>query len=237
MKGQKLFISHVSEEAALAETLKVHLSRDFLGLVDIFVSSDMDSISAGDNWLRRLEDALRNSSALLVLCSFASVTRPWVNFEVGAAWISSIPIVPICHSGLRPKDLPMPFNVLQAIEASSEVGLRRAYALVAQKLSCNVPQKDFSPLVSEVVRFEQVYAPRIAVVSETAMRKQAAVRERVYEALHDPAHKWRFIETLAAVSGSTEDEVVELLLQDSEVVLGKSKTDGRRIARLRNREV
>src|SRR5438034_2526227 len=227
MTKPKLFVSHVTEEAPLAEILKVHLSRDFLGLVDIFVSSDMDSIAAGDNWLQTLEQALRESSTLLVLCSYASINRPWVNFEVGAAWISRIPIVPICHSGLRPSALPMPFNVLQAIEANSESGLKRAYALVAHKLSCNPPQKEFSSLISEVVHFEQSYAPRIKRLSETAIQKQAAVRDRVYEALHDPAHKWRFIETLAAVAGTADDEVVELLLQDPQVVLGKSKADGR----------
>jgi TIR domain len=237
MTKPKLFVSHVTEEAPLAEILKAHLSRDFLGLVDIFVSSDMDSIAAGDNWLRRLEQALRESSALLVLCSYASINRPWVNFEVGAAWISSIPIVPICHSGLRPTGLPMPFNVLQAIEANSESGLKRAYVLVASKLSCNLPQKEFFPLISEVIRFEQGYAPRIRVLSETATRKQAAVRDRVYDALNDPEHKWRFVETLAALAGITDDEVVELLLQDPQVVLGKSKADGRRIARLKSREV
>jgi hypothetical protein len=131
----------------------------------------------------------------------------------------------------------MPFNALQSIEANSEVGLKRAYALVAENLSCNVPDKNFSSLISEVVQFEQGYAPRIRAMSETAMQKQTAVRNRVYEALDDRAYKWRFIETLAAVSGSTEDEVVELLRQDSEVVLGKSREDGRRMARLRNREV
>lgn len=237
MKKTKLFVSHVTEEARLAEILKAHLSRDFLSLVDIFVSSDMDSIAAGDNWLHRLEQELRESSVLLVLCSYASTNRPWVNFEVGAAWISGIPIVPICHSGLRPRDLPMPFNVRQAIEANSESGLKRAYALVAEKLSCDLPRKDFSSLTSEVVQFEDSYAPRIKVLSETAIRKQASVRDRVYEALHDPTHKWRFVDTLAAVSGSTEDEVIELLLQDPEVVLGRRQTDGRRMARLRSREV
>jgi hypothetical protein len=132
----------------------------------------------------------------------------------------------------------MPFNVLQSIEANSEIGLKRAYSLVAEKLSCNVPQKDFSSLISEVVQFEQGYALQSrGAVSETSILKQAAAKDRIYEALHDPAHKWRFIETLAKVSGSTEDEVVELLLQDSKVILSKSKADGRWIARLKNREV
>lgn len=130
----------------------------------------------------------------------------------------------------------MPFNVLQGIEAKSEVGLKRAYALVAEKLACKVPYKDFSSLVSEVVQFEHAYSPRIRAVSENAVRTQAGAKDRVYDAQNDPAHKWRFVETLAAVAASTEDEVVQLLLQDPEVVLGKSKTDGRRIARLKNRE-
>lgn len=69
MKQHKVFVSHVTEEAPLAEILKEHLSRDVLGVVDIFVSSDMDSIAVGENWLERLEQALRESAALFVLCS------------------------------------------------------------------------------------------------------------------------------------------------------------------------
>ena len=154
MKRPQLFVSHIKEEARLAEILKTHLREDFLGMVDIFVSSDIDSIRTGDKWLETLEQALRETSALLVLCSPASINRPWVNFEVGAAWASSAPIVPICHSGLRPQDLPMPYSVLHSIEANSERGLRRTYSLVAEKLECDTPQKDFSLLISEVVDFE-----------------------------------------------------------------------------------
>ena len=35
--------------------------------------------------------------------------RPWVNIELGAAWIKRVPIIPLCHSGLTPSDLPWPF--------------------------------------------------------------------------------------------------------------------------------
>ena len=41
MPKPKLFVSHVSEEAPLAGILKEHISRDFLGLLDVFVSSDL----------------------------------------------------------------------------------------------------------------------------------------------------------------------------------------------------
>ena len=39
-------------------------------------------IGAGKDWLKAVEDALAKSKAVLVLCSKASVHRPWVQFEV-----------------------------------------------------------------------------------------------------------------------------------------------------------
>jgi hypothetical protein len=49
MSKPSVFISHVSEEAQLASVLKTHLTSDFLGMLDVFVSSDTESILAGRN--------------------------------------------------------------------------------------------------------------------------------------------------------------------------------------------
>jgi hypothetical protein len=236
MPKPKMFVSHVSEEAALAEALKSHLGRDFLGLVDIFVSSDLDSIAAGGKWLDTLEQALREASVLLVLCSRASLTRPWVNFEVGAAWIKSIPIVPVCHSGLRPEDLPIPFSVLQGVEANTERGLKRIYSLVAEKLGCQVPQKEFAKLVAEVAEFERAYSPQIEKAFKADIQRRSGARSRVYDALADTKHRWRSIERLAVLGGITEDEVLELLVRDPNVAFGRGKKYGKRLARLKSRE-
>lgn len=234
MAKPKIFVSHVSEEAGLAATLKEHIARDFLGLVDIFVSSDIESITAGANWLTSLEQALREASILLVLCSRASLNRPWVNFEVGAAWIKSIPIVPICHSGLAPRELPIPFSVLQGVKANSEEGLRRIYSLVTEKLDCQLPQKDFATLLGEVKEFEKNYTPEIEKKFEVEIQRRTGARERIYEALSDKNYKWRSIERLAILGGITEDETLELLVQDSNVAFGKGKKHGKRIARLKS---
>ena len=98
--GNRAFVSHVSEEAHVAARLKTALGRDFLGLLDVFVSSDAESIAAGEEWLRSIESALQEASLLVVLCSPASIVRPWINFEAGAAWMRQIPLVPLCHGGL-----------------------------------------------------------------------------------------------------------------------------------------
>jgi len=231
----RIFVSHVSEEASLAAILKDHLSRDFLGYVDIFVSSDIESISAGQNWLNSLDTALGKSSALLVLCSHASLNQAWVNFEVGAAWIKRIPIVPICHSGLLLRNLPVPFSVLQGVEANTESGFKRIYSLVADILGCSVPRKDFAPLIAEIAEFERGYKPQLRKSLAPESQSRPGAKERIYEALAEPDHRWRNVKTLAIKAGISENEVLDLLVRDANVVLGKSARHGGRIARLKDR--
>ena len=233
MPKPRIFVSHISEEAPLAITLKSHLSNDFLEFVDIFVSSDIESISAGTNWLDCLEKALMEAFALLVLCSSASIDRPWVNFEVGAAWIKKIPIIPICHSGLLPKALPIPFSLLQGIEANSENGLKQVYLLIANKLECKIPKRDFSKLAKEVAQFEQGYKPQIKKkLTKVEEQKRSSAKDRFYEAFSLPEYKWRTIERLTTLGGVTKDEALKLLRGDPNVVLGKSRT-GNLLARLK----
>jgi hypothetical protein len=46
-----LFISHITEEKQVALALKSRLEKAFLGMVDIFASSDPSSIKLGQEWL------------------------------------------------------------------------------------------------------------------------------------------------------------------------------------------
>lgn len=114
----KIFISHITEEAEIAGFFKNEIEIRFLGMVEVFVSTDAESLSLGRNWLSDITEALREYAAMLVFCSPYSIGRPWINFECGAGWARAIEIAPICHSGTRPVDLPLPISLLQGIEAS-----------------------------------------------------------------------------------------------------------------------
>src|SRR5215472_602501 len=133
-----IFISHISEEAKLAAILKAHVEADFIDTVRVYVSSDTESISAGENWLTSIDVALSDACIELILCSKASIKRPWVNFEAGAGWMRHIPVVPVCHTKFPPEDLPMPFRVLEAVEANQERGLQRIYRSIAERLESRV---------------------------------------------------------------------------------------------------
>jgi hypothetical protein len=236
MDKPQVFVSHISEEGALASVFKQHLVEDFLGLLEVFVSSDIQSIAAGQNWLTSLESGLRRSSLLLVLCSHASLRRPWVNFEVGAAWMKQIPIVPICHSGLDPSALPVPLALLQGLQASSRDGLTRLRHAVAKTIGCRAPNGNPDQLIAAVQTFEENYTPTLQVQLGPVTARADAARKRVYDALKDPGFNWRTVSKLAVISGLTEDEVVEMLLTDENVQFGRGTKSHERIARLKNRE-
>lgn len=153
----KVFISHVHEESGLASVLKRHIAKDFLGMIDVFVSSDSMSVSLGSKWLNEVDKALGRAKVELILCSHESVRRPWVNFEAGAGWVRGIPVVPICHTGMRPVDLPIPLNMLQGVEASDADDLRKTYALLAKQLGSDTPSADFKGIAEEITAFEAEY--------------------------------------------------------------------------------
>lgn len=107
-----VFISHLGDEADLAETVEFHLNKAFNGKVDVFLA---ESMPAGKPWPDTLRRSLDDAAALIVLCSPRSILRPWVNIEVGVAWYKKTPIMPVCHSGLKPDALAAPLAQFSAL--------------------------------------------------------------------------------------------------------------------------
>jgi hypothetical protein len=230
--SKRAFVSHVSEEVAVASRLKTALARDFLGLLDVFVSSDAESIAAGEDWLRSIEKALEQSDLLLILCSPESIKRPWINFEAGAAWMRKIPLVPLCHGGLTPQDLPMPLLLRQGIVLGEAAGLGRLYARVADILKCKVPVRSFEGLAKEL--YAESEAAPASVSASSALRNERAIRKRLSEALQNQRFKWRSLERVATEAGISKDTAADLLRADDQVRFSKGKS-GEVIVGLRSR--
>ena len=152
-----IFISHITEEKELALELKQLLEEKFLGMIEIFVSSDEESIALGTRWLDNISNALGSCAIELILCSPQSVKRPWINFEAGAGWVRNISVVPLCHSGMEPSKLPIPLNLLQAIRLSEVSGLKLLLPLIANAIGSAEPKVDFSDFVNKVKNFEDNY--------------------------------------------------------------------------------
>lgn len=157
MPKSLVFISHITEEAAIAIEFKSLIEKHFLGLIDVFVSSDGASIKMGQKWLQDISDALADCAVEIVICSPESVKRPWINFEAGAGWVRGIPVIPLCHSGMEPSDLPVPLNLLQAAKSTDISNLNLVIPVLAKAIEANSPKIDFTDFIEKVKDFESNY--------------------------------------------------------------------------------
>ena len=157
MAKATIFLSHINEEAELAGKLKSLLEDALLGGVEVFVSSERKSIGLGRRWLDAISKNLSSASAYIVLCSPHSVLRPWINFEAGAGFVRDVEVVPACHSGLAPGNLPSPLNFLQAMSLNDAIHLKHLLDMISNKADLRSPAYDFSAFINDVKTFEEQY--------------------------------------------------------------------------------
>ena len=168
MQKPLIFISHIADEREVAMALKQSVNEAFIGLIDVFVSSDPNSLAMGQRWLDEITHGLKNCSIEIVLASPASIRRPWINFEAGAGWVRDIPVIPICHSGMTPDTLPPPLKSLQSGLATDAEQMGNLFAVLAKMLGANRPAVDLSSFVDAVKTFEQT-SKQLAIADRSAL--------------------------------------------------------------------
>lgn len=188
MARLQMFLSHVHVESRFADFIQSSVERDFIGLVKVYVASD-GGILAGKKWLDDLTRALNSSDLHAVLCSPESLTRHWVSFETGAAHLRGIPLLPLCHSGLSPDQLPVPLSAFQGVRLCAPEGtpmtergdgIKALYTAIAAALGSNVPQVDFQAYEQRLAALEQTYA------SEHGRLKEGCVDQSDVEIVRNP---------------------------------------------------
>jgi hypothetical protein len=154
MNKPTIFISHIAEEKEIAITLKNFITNKFLSFVNVFVSSDEESIQLGNDWLSIIKHSMLESSITIVICSPISIFRPWINFEAGAGWMKDNPVIPFCHSGLIPGNLPLPLKSFQGGQLNQEEDLKKLFKIIANKIDSDIPEIEDSDFISSVMAFE-----------------------------------------------------------------------------------
>lgn len=149
----KIFLSHINEEAQIAQTLKAWIESTFQGNAEVFVSSDKGSLPPGKKWLNVISENLAEADMLLVLCSSESIVRPWVNFETGAGWVKDIETIPICHSGLTMVNLPRPLNDFQGLVIEDKSFAVDLINTIGQKIGIEtIPRLNYEQLSDELLK-------------------------------------------------------------------------------------
>lgn len=144
--GKKIiFVSHTSTEAAFAICLKECIEKTFPHHVQGFVTSDPRDLRAGKLWLKEIETNLGNAAGIIVVCSPSSITRPWIHFEAGCAWIRGVPIIPICHAGFTRGQLEQPIATFQGLNLEDKDFAKQLLESIAELLGLeDVPEVHFS---------------------------------------------------------------------------------------------
>jgi len=109
-----IFISFIHEEQQVAEALQRVIQESYTRQ-KIFISSDRWQLLAGEDWLQRIRQELASAKVVVLLLSEQSISRPWVNFEAGAAWLTEKKLIPACIGRLQAHHLPKPYSNLQAV--------------------------------------------------------------------------------------------------------------------------
>jgi hypothetical protein len=183
----KVFLSHIAEEGSLAAAMKRALEEavdDF----EVFVSGV--DIQLGQAWLDALDGAFDNSSAVLVLCSPRSITRPWVNFESGGGWGRRVQVVPICHAGLTKRELPHPLSMFQAFTLArgphgGEDLIRKLVGALGCTLRKGVDVAAIAGTLSNVANADRTLGEKVGIVRTAG---QAQWPQGQYASIFDLLH-------------------------------------------------
>lgn len=157
MKLLKIFVSHIGEEKEFVLELVETLSIKFPGAIDFFVSSDSKKLRGGDQWFNVIKKNIEDADIVFVICSKNSVKRPWINFEAGAGYMLGIRTIPLCHSGLKPIDLPKPFEFLHAYDLSKETDIKALFELIAEEAKLENPSADYFEISEKLSKLDICY--------------------------------------------------------------------------------
>jgi len=171
MAKLNVFVSHRTVEAKFADLLRVNLSRDFIGIVKFFISTDVTSVPAGSQWYAQVISELQSTDMLLALCSDQAVDQPWINYEAGGACARGIDVIPLCYGGMTPDRLPVPLSMSEGVMLTHEHGLQKLYERVREKIGCDMPNRDFRAFAAQFVKLEAEYQTQLAAESDARRRQ------------------------------------------------------------------
>lgn len=132
----RIFISHSSQDAVLAEAL-IELLRDSFRLParDIRCTSvDGYRLPAGASTDEQLKREVSEAEAFIGIISPASLKSAYVIFELGARWGSGKHLAPLLAPGLGTAALEGPLRGINALRADSAAQLHQVVDEVAELL-------------------------------------------------------------------------------------------------------
>ena len=106
---------------------------DSLSAAGVKTWFDTASISPGERWQDRIQDALRDSKFLVVILSSYSMDSPWTFFELGAAVAGRKRIIPVVREEVQLERIPSLLRQFQFLRESSPTEAGKRVAAVIEQ--------------------------------------------------------------------------------------------------------
>ncbi len=129
-----IFFSHSSKDKDNILTLKSALDRITGGTLDVFLSSDGQSIRFGTNWVHSIEEGLSHAEIMFVFVTPNSLKSDWIYFESGYAYCKGIDVIPV-GIGVDVGLLNPPLNLLQGFNLRGVDSLNNIISIINKKFN------------------------------------------------------------------------------------------------------
>lgn len=129
--------------------LKKLIDQKTAGILNIFLSSDGESIPFGRNWIHSIEQGLNDAIIMYVFITPNSIRSDWIYFESGFAYSKNVKVIPIGF-GVDIAELRPPLNLLRGFNLTSFEGLNNIVKILNDecqtKFSENFQESEYAKL-------------------------------------------------------------------------------------------
>lgn len=134
MEKPTIFFSHSSKDKDLILPIKNKIENITANVIDIFMSSDGQSIPFGHNWVHKIEEGLNKAKIMFVFVTPTSINSSWIYFEAGFAYSKNIEVIPV-GLGVNIGTLNPPLNLLQGFDINSSDSLNNFISIINKKFN------------------------------------------------------------------------------------------------------
>lgn len=132
MDKPTIFFSHSSKDKDTILPIKEKLCSITANVLDVFMSSDGQSIPFGNNWIHKIEEGLNKAQVMFVFVTPISVNSSWIYFEAGFAYSKNIEVIPV-GIGISIGQLKPPLSLLQGFDITSTDSLNNFISIINRK--------------------------------------------------------------------------------------------------------
>lgn len=165
MSKPTLFFSHSSKDKEIVLSIKNKLDIATGGVMEIFISSDGQSIPFGTNWIHKIEEGLQAAKIMFVFVTQNSISSGWIYFEAGYAYSKGIQVIPV-GIGVDIGALKAPLNLLQGFNILTEDSLNNFITVINRTFGYHFASafdyndyleviKNYSSAAFDTIKFEE----------------------------------------------------------------------------------